>query len=263
MGKEIIIVDQKIVEFRGDPITAVMTAEGSIYVPIRPICDHLGVDWSAQRRRINRDLVLSEEMMSVAITATDIESGDRTPHTSEYLCLPLKFINGFLFGINASRVNEQIRDKLVQYQRECYDVLFKAFQQKTQVEMQHPLATVREIGLAIAQMAEEQMEHDRRIGTVEHRIDAAAVVVRDINKRLTGVEKRLTSGQPVSDEQASEIKEAVKALAMLPGEGNHFQAVFGELHRRFGAASYKNIQAKDYAEVMRFLNDWRAALTDT
>lgn len=41
--------------------------------------------------------------------------------------LPLDYLNGWLFGVNANRVKEGIRDNLIRYQRECYRVLADAF----------------------------------------------------------------------------------------------------------------------------------------
>ena len=52
------VVEQKQVAFYGDEILAVRLQDNSILIPVRPICELLGVDWSAQRRRINRDPVL-------------------------------------------------------------------------------------------------------------------------------------------------------------------------------------------------------------
>lgn len=43
------------------------------------------------------------------------------------LCLPLDYINGFLFGINANRVEPELRERLITYQREYYQVLAAAF----------------------------------------------------------------------------------------------------------------------------------------
>ena len=40
------------VEFYGDTITGAlvwMDDELRVYVPLRPICDYLGIDWSSQR----------------------------------------------------------------------------------------------------------------------------------------------------------------------------------------------------------------------
>lgn len=39
------------------------------------------------------------------------------------LCIPLKKLNGWLFSINPEKVRADIRDKLIQYQEECFTVL--------------------------------------------------------------------------------------------------------------------------------------------
>ncbi len=96
-------IEQKQVEFYGDDLTAVLLEDGVVYIPIRPICDSLGLDWSSQVKRINRDEILSEAAMSVVVTTTDIDPKSRRPRTSEMLCLPLDYLNGWLFGVNASR----------------------------------------------------------------------------------------------------------------------------------------------------------------
>jgi hypothetical protein len=44
------------------------------------------------------------------------------------LCLPLKYLDGWLFGVNANRVKPELRGRVIQYQRECYDILARAFQ---------------------------------------------------------------------------------------------------------------------------------------
>jgi hypothetical protein len=39
----------------------------------------------------------------------------------------LDYINRFLFGINANRVKPELCDRVIPYQRECYQVLAAAF----------------------------------------------------------------------------------------------------------------------------------------
>ncbi len=67
-------IEQREIDFYGDMITAVLVndEEGReiIYIPMRPICTFLGVSWSGQLRRINRDQVLSEEIKRVNVTFT-------------------------------------------------------------------------------------------------------------------------------------------------------------------------------------------------
>ena len=125
MGEEkgLVPVEQKQVLFYEDEITAVLVqTEGppQVFVPLRPICEQLGVTWPSQLNRINRDPVLSKKVRGVFVTNTP---GGR----QEMSCLPLDYLNGWLFGINANRVNPDIRDRLIRYQEECYRVLAEAF----------------------------------------------------------------------------------------------------------------------------------------
>lgn len=57
------------------------------------------------------------------------------------------------------------------------------------------------------------------------------------------MERTLEPTAHVTDEQAAEISNRVKALAQLLSQHdpskNHYQAIFGELYRRFRASSYK------------------------
>jgi len=257
-------VEQKTVIFYDDEITAVLVEIDDrevVYVPIKPICDFLGVDWDGQRQRINRDPVLSDVVMSAVITTVDIDPQSRRPHSSNMLCLPLDFLNGYLFGINANRVRSDIRERIIRYQRECYQVLATAFLEQTPQEsttasdMQN-LIQIRELGRAIMQMAEQQM-------SLTTRIDKAAIIVGRHEKRITALEQRLAPREAISDEQAADIAEKVKAVAMelttTDASKNHFQAIFGELHRRFRASSYKNIRQSQYQAVLDFLDEWAKA----
>ena len=108
MEQALAVVDQKEVQFYNDTIVAVRVHSGEVFVPIRPICDNLGIALAGQRERINRDPVLSEVVTSVSVTLTQ--------QAREMLCLPLKYIPGWLFGVNADRVKPEDRDRLIQYQ---------------------------------------------------------------------------------------------------------------------------------------------------
>jgi hypothetical protein len=265
--KALVPVEQKQVIFYEDEITAVLVKAGDqqeVYVPLRPICDLLGIDWRSQYRRIQRDPVLSKYMAGVVITTTpDPLTGGGGPQITN--CLLLDYLNGWLFGIDASRVKPEVKQQLIRYQEECYRVLANAFLNRPLPTEPSPamtsLAQIREMGLAIVQMAEQQMEFERRMTTSESRLDRAAVIVGDLGRRVSTLEKRLAPGNPITDEQAAEIQATIHALAMLLTEKdsskNHFQGVFTELHRRFGVTSYKLIPQSKYEAVLTFLAEWR------
>lgn len=89
-------------------------------VPIKPICEAIGIDIDAQRNRVNRDEILSS--VAVMTTATG-----RDGKQYVMLALPLKYIFGWLFTIDTSRVNEESRPAIIEYKKQCYDALYSYF----------------------------------------------------------------------------------------------------------------------------------------
>ena len=261
-------IEQKTVNFQGDDITAVLVKiDGSeqVYVPVKPICDYLGVDWPSQYQRIRRDAVLSGEILSIVVTTMETGQGKGSRNMA---CLPLEFINGLLFGINANRVREEIRENLIRYQRDCYRILAQAFLERAETAVSpimSALAQIRDNALAVAALAEQQMEHERRISVSETRLDKAASVVGDLGRRVRVLEQRTAPGLPIGEEQAAEITQRIKALAGLLTEKdsgkNHYQSVFNEIYRLFGVTSYKLIPQAKYEAVLEFLDEWRDKIT--
>lgn len=252
-GNALVPVEQKVVYFYDDEVTAVRLEDGSIYIPLRPLCEALGLNWAGQFKRIQRDPVLSQMTNGVVVTPTP--SGNSRANPQEMTCLPLEFINGWLFGINASRVKEEIQERLIRYQKECYKVLAAAFAGPAAAPASG-LEQVRQVGLAIAKMAEEQMEFDSRLGTAETRL-------LEVGDRLDLLEAKLSPGEAVTDEQASQISQAVKVVAFaMGGQNKHYQGVYGEMYRKFGVAEYKNLPARRFQEAVSWLSEWYQNLTD-
>lgn len=100
----------------------VLNHQNKPYIAMKPVCENIGLDWHAQRQRIHRHHVLSKGEVMITLPS---KSGNQ-----EYLCLPISMINGWLFGIETSRVKPEIRATLEQYQLECFDVLYNHFMPK-------------------------------------------------------------------------------------------------------------------------------------
>ncbi len=63
----------RVVDFYGDSIQGLIVIKDEqpiVYVPLRRLCSYLGLDWSAQYRRLHRDAVLRDMLEVVAVTAT-------------------------------------------------------------------------------------------------------------------------------------------------------------------------------------------------
>lgn len=103
------------VEFHGHALVT-LQINGEAYFAPRPICQAIGLDWAAQFSRIKRNPVLGS---TVVMTTTVAQDGK----PREIVTLPLKLLNGWLFGIDSSRVKPALRESILTYQRECYDAL--------------------------------------------------------------------------------------------------------------------------------------------
>ena len=125
MSKDVVKID-----FHGQVLTAVKH-EGEPCVAMKPICDNLGLDWSGQLQRIKRDDVLGR-VLKILPTRTEFGAsrGFGENFDSEVSVLPVKYLNGWLFGLKTNMVKPEIRERLLEYKLECFDVLHKHFQPK-------------------------------------------------------------------------------------------------------------------------------------
>ncbi len=268
-SKALIPIKEQAVDFYGDELIGALVevaGEVLVYVPLRPICDYLGVSWSGQRERTLRDAVLKEEVQFVRVTRMNSEQRRGNPNI---FCLPLDFLNGWLFGINATRVKPEHQEKVIRYQRECYRVLYQTFHpQAVTVRSEDTssniqvLEQIRANSLAVAHLAEQQIEIEQKINL---RIENAGRAFNALNRRVSIVEQKLNPAMLVTEDQAETISTTVKALAELiyskDSSKNHYQGIFAELYRRFGVSSYKNVRIERYQEVLTFLEDWRQSVS--
>ncbi|EFM1446598.1 phage antirepressor Ant [Escherichia coli] len=107
-------VNTSYVPFNGQKIITAMAA-GVAYVAMKPIVENLGMSWSTQQTKLMKQ-ISKFNCVHMNMVAADGK-------LRKLLCLPLKKLNGWLFSINPEKVRADIRDKLIQYQEECFTVL--------------------------------------------------------------------------------------------------------------------------------------------
>ncbi|MBR8719965.1 hypothetical protein IX307_001148 [Bacteroides pyogenes] len=89
-------------------------------VAIKPICEALGIDVNGQRQRIERDEILGSTACIIHAVAADEKQ-------REMYAIPYRYIFGWLFSIDISKVNENARESVKRYKQECYDALYEHF----------------------------------------------------------------------------------------------------------------------------------------
>jgi P22_AR N-terminal domain/ORF6C domain len=258
---------QKLVSFYGDELIAVQIEDGTIYAPFNRLCENLGLDRVGQVQRIRRHEVLRDTLVMLTIETLG------GPQIVQ--CLRIDVLPLWLSGIQAGRItDEDLREKLIRYQKEAAVVLWQAF--RPQILVEEPPEN-HESALAIGQleqiieqlramqkMAEEQIALIRRMDAAARIVKSIQTDVADVQIRLGVLEERLHPSAYITDEQVAEVQSAVAAVAMAltqrdPSK-NHFQSIHTELHRRFKAKSYSLIRVEQYGAVLAFLEEWEEAM---
>ncbi len=161
----------------------------------------------------------------------------------------------WLTGIEVSRVNKAIQKKIIQYKREAAKVLWEAFQEGRLTAdptfdelLQLDSDAVREYKTlqALTKIARSQILLEGRLEDHEKRLEQIEATLGDTKRHVT-------------PEQSSQISQSVKAIAMALSKQtkrNEYGGVYGELYRRFGINSYKELPAHGFDEAMDWLNEW-------
>ena len=89
------------VNFNGQDLLATKDESGNVLVGMKTVCENIGLDWSAQLKRIKADEILNSSMAVIATTAQDGKNYD-------VVALPNDLLNGWLFGIDDKRVKNRI-----------------------------------------------------------------------------------------------------------------------------------------------------------
>ena len=89
---------------------------------MKPIVEAMGLDWKSQYRRISSD---PDRFSMVLMTMVAQDKKQR-----EMLCLPIRKLFGWMMTVSPNRVRPEIRDKVIQYQNECDDILWEHWSSK-------------------------------------------------------------------------------------------------------------------------------------
>ncbi len=87
------------------------------FVPVRPICENMGLDWASQFIKIKA----KRKRFSVVNTTTQLP-GDQ--QRREVVCIHLRKITAWLYSISPDKVAPHLKEKIEIYQEECDQVLW-------------------------------------------------------------------------------------------------------------------------------------------
>lgn len=258
--KSVATIEQKIVMFYDDELIAIRADDGQIYVSFRHLCDSLGVSRQSQMVKVRDHDVLHEGYKGGTIITPPSKSG-RGGGRQQASLLRVDLIPMWLTTISASRVKEEVREKIKRYQREAAKVLWEAFQDgrltidpsfEALLQTDSPAVQAYKTFQALTKLARHQIFMEARLDDHEQRLEQIESALGDTDRQVT-------------PEQAMQISQGVKAVARELGKRtkrNEYGGVYGELYRRYGINSYKTLPVSKFDDALSWLNDWLQSIID-
>jgi hypothetical protein len=159
---------------------------------MKPICEAIGLDWPSQRKLIERDPVLGSTMVMMTTVAPD--GCERA-----MLCLPIDYLNGWLFKIDVSRYKGPLRSKLIRYQALCYRVLADHFFRRPKTT---DLVPKERLG-----------EYERALVEMKDKYEKLSAQVQDIKKTAQKESRRIE--EQLEDQRQRTLKHIGSAFAAI------------------------------------------------
>jgi hypothetical protein len=101
-------------------IVVVIDPDGQKFVPIKPICEALGINYTSQLDKLKNEEMLDSVIPLRGTTGTDGK-------TYQMKCLPIEFVFGWLFSISTKNVKEEAKNGLIEYKKICHKALYNYF----------------------------------------------------------------------------------------------------------------------------------------
>ena len=187
----------KIVKFNNQQVPVFFHNEKP-YVVMKPICENIGLDWRSQLKRIKRNQVLNQ---GVVMMTTPSVKGDQ-----DSVALPLGMLNGWLLGVDANKVKPEIKDTLVKYQLECYDVLYKHFMPKPQKQIDMTLYVSKDVHHNLA------LKYHRMFRQYDDMIDTMRAQVGDMQRKCRRYDFKMARSAISIEEAANVLKVPVSKI---------------------------------------------------
>lgn len=159
----------------GIEIAAVRDENNDFYVPIKPICDAIGVAYQAQHAKL-----MEHEILGPTVTLSVMVAADGKKR--EMVCLPLEFIYGWIFTINTKNVSKEAHDNVKRYQLECYEALYNYFAGSLHRRIEENEAEIKALEAVKVAIAG---------------VKAAKIAQRDAEEKLDRIRKARLDTQPV------------------------------------------------------------------
>ncbi len=242
------------VTFDGDTLPAVVRSGDGVVIPVRNLCEVLGLDVERQSARLREHEVLSQGLRVVRIPLGG--------QLRSVMAISHKYVAFWLATVTPKHVKAELRPKLVRYQTELVDVLALLYGANVQPSRAAELpgdaintiqaqlsAALQDVRLLREALLSQQQETHLRLETHDDQIQTLEGLMDDLQQHLS-------SHTTITSAQQEFLKRAIQRLAKRI-ERRTGHSVYGKLFAQFcidlGTPKYALLPAGKYGHALDWL----------
>lgn len=145
------------VDFKSNQIEVIEKTQSIV---IKDICEHIGLKFRTQYDKIKLDESYESKLIKV-----QTKGG-----LQEVFTIPLSKLNGWLFSINPNKVKPEVKQKLIEYKKECFNVLNNYFNNGIAINHRSSQTDIQKI-LSELEKQKQEIQNLRKQLTVQEEVN--------------------------------------------------------------------------------------------
>lgn len=258
--------------FYGEVFNAYLATDRQWYLPIGKLCEAIEIDANGQIQRIKRDEALTDFLVEIPL---EMPYGETTRKRPVY-CLNITRLPYWLGTIDASRVKDEVREKVIAFKRDFAEAAWQVF--RTDFMPEDVLAEMDTYDTPerqqLSQIYDEAAALRRKIASLEGEVTASleelSEQLSDYSSRLGKLEVRFAGTDFINPDQQQKLQKMVNTLAMARYEANpskskakYFAETYGDFKAQFKVPIYAMLAEDKFNEAVDYLRSrWRFFLPD-
>jgi antirepressor protein/ORF6C domain-containing protein len=253
-------------QFYGTTIEVHMADDGHWYIRLDHMCEHLGLDSNSQRRRLQEHPAIGDRCIPIVIDTPYRDSIRK----QEVWFLDIHVLHLWLGMIQVLKVREELRERLIRYQRDLAQSLWLLYRSET-----FPKEILDEINASmspadrqVAEIFEAAQQLRRKVdilnGHLDEELSRLGLVIGDLDNRLGAVETKIIGEETIHSQQAKQIQDMVSFVAdalHLANKSKYSKstahaAVHNEFKQQFQIHVYSALPASRFDDARTFLASW-------
>jgi P22_AR N-terminal domain/ORF6C domain len=250
------ILDDIPFSFYGEAFSIFIGKDYKFWIPLRSICDAIGINPDSQARRIKRDPAMYDALQIAEGIKTAYQDSTRE---QDILCMDIKWLPYWLGTIDVLRVREEFQPAIVLYKREFADAAWATFRSD--------LITPEVLAEMDTYMPPERRQyHDLmdQARAIQKRLAEVTDKQTSFDERLGHVEELFKGVSFINEAQATILSQWVITIAdqkvkshMEESRGTSVSRVWHTFYQEMGVPSYKMLPANKFEDAHHYLaNMW-------